>query len=790
MSGEPRKLVGRRVPRKEDKRLLLGHAQYVADIKLPGMMHASLVRSPYAHARITAVDTGACSDDARVAAVLTGEDVRHVPPLPSADAEPTAKQFLQPILATDKVRYVGEPIAIVVATDRYVAEDVATLVRVDYDVLPAVVSPADALAADASILHFDSNVADVWRFSVGDRERLKYAPHRLRRSFKTQRFAGTPLETRGVIADWDQARERLTVYTSTQVPHFVRDIVAAYLNLPQSAVRVVAPDVGGAFGAKIQPYNEDILIALLALQLKRPVKWIEDRYEHFVASNHGREQIHDIEVAYDDDGVIRGLSDDIITNAGAYLQAFTFADASCAVLTVRGPYRIPVFEASATTVVSNKTPLNPFRGVGMAQAAFAIERTMDEIARERGLDPIDVRLKNLLGSAELPIDREVPMTFQGSVIDSGDYAPALLRAKELIDYSVFREQQARLRTAGRYLGIGFGAYIEKTALGPFEASSVSVDTSGTVTVLSGAGPSGQGTDTTLSQIVADELGVPIEDIRVIHGDTDRVPYGVGTYGSRMAAVGGTAVRLTGRKVREKAISIAAELLEASDADLELVDGKAIVRGSPSHFVSLGDIARAVMPGSPLPAGVTEYGLGASEVFVPAAEAFAFGTVAATVEVDMETGVVTPLRLVMVGDSGTIINPLLVEGQYQGGLSLGVGGALLEELVYDDQGQPVSCNFMDYLMPQVDSIPEIILDHTITASPLNPDGIKGAGESGAIAPPAAIANAVSDALSPFGISINETPITPSKVYDLLLEAGLLRRSGDAGSAVEDGRDARG
>jgi carbon-monoxide dehydrogenase large subunit len=772
MSSERKEVVvGRSILRKEDQRILLGQAQYVGDIKLPRMLSAAILRSPYAHAVISAIDTAACRSDPRLVAVITGDDVREIPPLPSLDAEPTAKQFLQPVLAREKVRFVGEPIAVVVAADRYIAEDLLSLIDVTYEPLPAIVTSEQSLSEEGPFIHEQGNVSDVWKFAVGDGTVFERAPHMLREKFSTQRFAGTPLETRGVVAMWDEGRAKLTLHTSTQVPHFVKGIVAAYLNLEAHSVRVIAPDVGGAFGAKIQPFAEDVLVARLAMELKRPVKWIEDRYEHFVGSNHGREQTHDLEVVYDDAGVVLGLRDTIVTNVGAYLQAFTFADAQCAVLTVRGPYRIPAFEAESTVVVSNKTPLNPFRGVGMSQATFAIERAMDMIARERGLDPVEVRLRNLLGPEEFPVDRGVPMTFQGSVLDSGDYAVALKRALELAEYEEFREKQTALRKSGRYIGIGIASYVEKTALGPFESSTVRVDESGIVTVVTGAGPSGQGTETTLAQIAAEELGVSMDRVRVVLGDTDLVPWGGGSYASRMAAVGGTAVRLASRSVREKVLAVAGELLEVRVADLELRDGAASVLGVPTASVSIAQIAQSVAPGRPLPAGIDTYGLEETEVFQPAAEAFSFGTVVATVEVDIETGVVTPMRLVMVGDCGRVINPMLVAGQYHGGLSLGLGGALLEELIYDDQGQLVNATFMDYLMPQADDIPEIIIDHTTTLTDLNPDGLKGAGESGAIPTPGAIANAVSDALTPFKVSIVETPITPARVFQLIRAASV-------------------
>ena len=769
-----KKFFGKSVKRSEDPRLLRGDGRYVADIKLHGMVHAAVLRSPHGHARIVSIDTKACEADARTVAVLTAGDVSSIPALPAIDAEPTTKPFNQPVLASDKARFVGEPVAVVVAEDRYIAEDLLGLIEVDYELLPPVMEPERAKEDDATILHDETNVAEVLRYSVGDEKALESAPHVIEGRFSTQRHAGTPLETRGVIAEWDQLREALKLWSSTQVPNIIRSILAAYLQLPEHSVRVIAPDVGGAFGVKLQVYPEDILVSILARRLGRPVKWIEDRTEHFLASTHGREQVAEIEAGYDDDGVILWINAHAITNTGAYLQSMTLVEPFVGVAFLRGPYRIPHFKGTSDVVMTNKAPMNPFRGVGHIQAVLAMERTIDTIARTLGLDPVEVRLRNMLEASELPSDRGVGNLLGGPVVyDSGDYPQCLRRAVELAGYEEFRAEQERLRGEGRHLGIGIACFVEETALGPFETASVRVETSGKVIVLTGAGPSGQGTATTLSQIVADELGVALEDIVVISGDTDLIHSGMGSYASRTAAVGGAAVRMAGGAARDKVLAVAAHLLEVSAADIELADGRAAVAGSPARFVSLADVAQAVAPGAPLPPGTDSHEIAETQHFHPEGNAFTSGTHIATVEVDIETGIVTPLRLVMVGDSGRIINPLLTDGQYHGGAALGIGGALLEEIVYDETGQPRNANLMDYLMPGVENMPELVIEHIEIPTPVNPDGVKGAGESGAIGTPAAIANAVSDALSPFGIGVNETPITPAKVFDLLVQAGVVQ-----------------
>jgi carbon-monoxide dehydrogenase large subunit len=582
-----------------------------------------------------------------------------------------------------------------------------------------------------------------------------------------------PLETRGCVGEWDGRRGGIVLHSSTQVPHAVKQDLARFLGLPAAHVRVIAPDVGGAFGTKLQIYPEEILVALLARRLRAPVKWIEDRWEHFLSTTHGREQVHELEVGYDDDGIVLGVRDHAITDTGAYLARLTLVEPFIGVAMLRGPYRIPNFQATSTVAATNKTPMNPFRGVGHIQAAQAMDGMIDLIARERGLDPAEVRLRNMLTPEELPLELGVGNVLAGPVVyDSGDYPRALRRALALIGYEEFREEQRRARLQGRYLGLGIACYVEETALGPYESGTVRVDPAGGVLVLTGACSSGQGHHTVLAQIAADELGVELDDVVVVHGDTDVVGLGVGTYASRSGPIAGTAVRNAAAAVRTKALRVAEHLLEAGADDLRLEHGQVSVAGSPGRSVSLGEIAQAVAPGGPLPPGIDSYGLDETDLFHPATNAFPYGVHVATVEVDLETGVVTPLRLAVVSDAGPLINPLIVDGQYQGGVALGIGGALLEEIVYTEDGQPANANFMEYLLPSVDSMPEVLLEHLETPTPHNPDGMKGCGEGGAIGPPAAIANAVSDALSPFGIVVTETPVTPLRVYELLAEAGVI------------------
>jgi carbon-monoxide dehydrogenase large subunit len=768
----PGRVFGAAVKRKEDPRLLRGDGRYLSDIKLHGMVHAAVLRSPHAHAEIRSIDFSACEADPRCVAVLSAADFDELPALVCIDAEPTTKPFLQGILATNKVRYVGEPVALVVAEDRYVAEDLLQLVDVDYEPLEAVVDAEDAMRADAPLVHDETNVADVLRLSSGDAAAaLENAPNVLRERFSTQRYAGMPMETRGVIASWDDRTGAITVWTSTQVPNGVKQNLQTTLGLAENAIRVVAPDVGGGFGVKLQIYPEETLIAKLAMRVKRPVKWVEDRWEHFVSATHGREQFHEVEVGYDDDGRILAIRDDCVTNTGAYLQSLTLVEPFIGVAMLSGPYRLDNFEATATIVMTNKTPMNPFRGVGHVQAAFTMERIMDCVAADLGLDPAEVRLRNMITPDQMPLNRGFGNVLAGTIVyDSGDYPECLRRALEVAGYADFRAEQERLRAEGRHVGIGIGCFVEETGLGPYESGTVRVEPSGRVIVLTGACSSGQGHATTLAQIAADELGADLDSVQVLHGDTDLVRWGVGTYASRTAAVGGAAVRKAAGKVKQKALAVAGQLLEVDVEDLQMADGGVSVVGSPGAAVTLAQIATALSPGQPLPEGIDEYGLEGTDIFHPENNTFAYGVHVATVEVDIETGLVRPLRHVVVNDSGRVINPLILEGQVQGGVALGLGGCLLEEIVYGDDGQPRNPNFMDYLVPGIDNLPsEMVVEHMETPTPLNADGIKGGGEGGAVGAPAAIANAVADAIRP--ARITATPLTPARVHRAIRDAGL-------------------
>jgi aerobic carbon-monoxide dehydrogenase large subunit len=769
------KLVGASVKRKEDPRLLRGGGRYVADIKLQGMLHAAVVRSPIAFGRITRLDHSAARADPRTRLILTADDLpSDLGPLPCIDVTPETKPANQPVLAGEFVRFVGEPIAIVVADTRHDAEDLAELVDIKFDEHDPVLDPEHAMAEGAPILHDDwgTNVANVISMSVGDVESaFAKATHVYRERFKIQRYLGMPLETRGVIAEWDEPRGSLTLWSSTQFPHILKQLLSGTLGIASHKLRVIAPDVGGGFGVKCEFYPEEVLICLASRTLKRPVKWIEDRYEHFVSASHAREQIHDVEVAVDTDGVITGLRDRSITNNGAYLHTLAITPASIAAAILPGPYRIPNYSVTAMTVVTNKVPLAVYRGAGHPQAVFVMERMIDIVARSLGLDPCEVRRRNFIQPEELPFDRGTEIVLAGKVVyDSGDYPECLRRALEMVDYDAFRLEQEEQRRRGRHLGIGVACYVEETSIGPYESATVRIEPSGQVLVFTGASPHGQGHETTFSQLCADELGVDFDSVTVVHGDTDLIPHGVGTFASRSAAIGGSAVRKASIVVRQQCLDLASHLLEVGAEDLELNAGRVSVVGSPDKGMSLAALALAAAPGSPLPEGM-KHDLVATEYFDAPAIAFAYATHVAIVEVDIETAVVAPLRYCVVHDSGTLINPLIVDGQVQGGVAQGLGGTLLEEIAYDELGQPLNPSLVDYLIPAFGNMPTIEVAHMETPTPYNPTGMKGAGEGGAVGSPAALANAVEDALQEYGVEIRSTPVSPAALFDLLRPTGV-------------------
>ncbi|MDT7670608.1 MAG: aerobic carbon-monoxide dehydrogenase large subunit [Pseudonocardiales bacterium] len=765
------KYVGGAVLRREDPRLLLGRGRYVADIALPGTVSLAVLRSPVPHARITRIDTSAALAVEGVLAVLTFDDIRaEVTPLPCIDVYPDSRPALQTVLADGVVRYVGEPVAALVATDDYLAEDALALIEVDYQELPAVADLERAVAPDAPLLYpeFGGNVVNTVHQDVGDPDAaFATAEHVYQETFTVHRYAPVPMETRGVVADVDPLTDRLVLYTSTQFPHLVRQFLSGVLSVPESGIRVVAPDVGGGFGGKCEFYPEEVLAPLLTRRLRRPVKWIEDRREHLVAASHAREQRHRVRAAVSGDGTVTALDVESWTNNGAAFCTLATTPASISSAMTRGPYRIPHYRARAHTVVSNKTPLAVYRGAGHPQAALVMERMMDIIAADLGVDRVELRLRNMLGPAELPSDRGTDIVLAGHVVyDTGDYPESLRRAADLIGYGDLEAERRAALDRGRRLGVGFCCFVEETAIGPYESAVVRVDGAGKVTVLTGSSPHGQGHVTTFSQLVADELDIDIADVTVLHGDTDVVTEGVGTFASRSGAIGGAAARRAAEAVKHKALAIAGHLLEIDPADLEWHDGAARALGSPDTSMSLGQIATAATPWNPpLPNGM-DWNLTATHQHQVPGIAFSNATHAAKVEVDPETGQVRVLDYVVVHDCGTVINPMIVEGQVHGGVAQGLGGTFFEELVYDEQARPKTRTLHDYLMPTVSDMPWIRTSHMESPTPLNPYGIKGAGEGGASGSPGALVNALADAL---GVTLcSDGPWTPERVLELLPE----------------------
>ncbi len=764
-------LVGQPVLRREDPRLLRGAARFVGDLRLPGMLEAAVLRSPHAHARITRCDAAPAAALPGVAAVLTGADIRdHGWSIPSLQLFPLApiKEHVYSPLAIEKVRFVGEPVAVVVAEDRYLAEDAAERVAVEYDPLPVAHDVRSAQERPGALLYeaWGDNIACAFAMEKGDVDAaFARADVVVEAELTIQRYTGVPIETRGVAAAFDARSGELTVWDSTQVPHFVQQMLARLLRLRKDQIRVVAWDVGGGFGPKCAPYPEEVLIPHLALGTGRPVRWIEDRREHFLSTTHARQQVHAASIAVARDGTVVGLKDRFFLDTGAYLPGGNIQPYHTCSHKL-GPYKIPHYLAKATVLVTNKAPQHPYRGAGRSEAVFVLERLMDLAARKLGMDPVELRLRNLIRPHEMPYNTGVlyadrkPMVF-----DTGDYPACFRQALEIAGFDRFRETQAEERRRGRYLGLGIAGYVEGTGAGAYEGAHITVDASGRVLVTAGVAAHGQGHETVLAQIAADALEVDPGEITVRVGDTAGVPFGMGTYASRSAVAAGNAVAGAAAALRQKASRLAALFLEASEQDLEWVAGRVQVRGAPARSLSLGELAARAVP-SAVPSEGPGPGLSASHYFRPPTVTYSNGVTLAVVEVDIETGEVHLRRVIYVHDCGRVINPMIVEGQCHGGTVQGIGGALFEELVYDDTGQLLTTSFLDYLMPVPTEFPPIELGHHESPSTRNPLGIKGMGEGPAIAPPAAIANAVEDALAPFGVQILETPITPAKVRRLL------------------------
>lgn len=770
--------VGKSMQRREDARLLLGKGRYVADLELPGMLHAVFVRSPVAHARIRAVDAAEASRAPGVVRVLCGRELESIlppvqdnqMPIPAKWRAAIAHRILnpqQPMLCTDKVRHVGEAVAVVIAETRSAAEDAAERVTVDYDALPAVVDAEQALQEGATLLHerLDTNEIGWFQVRKGDADKaFAAAPRTLSRRFTHHRYAAMPMECRGVAAAWDERTDMVTVWTSTQVVHSVQREIASTLALPQAQVRVVAPDVGGGFGVKGHVYPEDILMPFLARLVGRPVRWLETRAEHMLASTHSRDQIHEAEIAFDDSGRILALRDRFIVDCGAW-NPLGVAVMYNTAAHLPGPYRIEHLSIEARVAATNKTPNAPYRGAGRPEAVQAMERLIDLVAREVGLEPAEVRRRNMIRGEEMPYAVGMPYRDgEPMVYDSGDYPRGLDLALEAIGgIDAFRKRQSEARRNGRFLGLGLGSYTEGTGVGSFEGATVRIDPGGKLHVSSGACPHGQGMETIFSQVAADEWGVAPEDVMTSFGDTAAIPMGFGTIASRTTVTVSAAIHHASRALREKVFAIAGHKLECAVADLELRNGAVGVVGVPGAQVSLADIARASRPGwdHGRPPGIAP-GLQETFYFEPPTVTWAYATHAAIVEVDADTGRVAIERYVVSHDCGVIVNPLLAEAQIIGGVVQGLGGATFEEIAYDGEGQMLSGSFMDYAMPIASDVPDIVLVHQETPSPLNPLGVKGLGEGGAISPPVAIANAVCDALAHLGIEINRTPVNPERL----------------------------
>jgi carbon-monoxide dehydrogenase large subunit len=775
------KYFGASVRRKEDPRLLTGRGRYVDDIVLPRTLELAFLRSPHGHARIRSIDVRRAASVQGVRRVLTFEDLaRWMKPLPIFAATPPGlaarvkfetKHAPQYAMAKDKVRFAGEIVAVVVADSRYLAEDGVDLIGVDYEPLPAVVEAEAATRPDAAVLHeeWGDNIAVAFQHAVGDSEgAFARAAAVVRERFRVQRYAGMPIEPRGVIASFGAHDGSLTVWSATQVPHAIQQGLAGILELPVHKVRVVAPDVGGGFGTKAYWYPEELLVSLVALIMNRPAKWTEDRREHLLSAAQARDQLHDVEVAADHDGRILGIRDRMWLDMGAY-NTWGTALPWNTVAHLCGPYRVPTLSVDVKAIVSNKVFNAPYRGAGRPEVVFVVDRALDLLARQLGMDPVELRRRNLIRPDELPYDLKMPYRDGNPLVyDSGDFPATFEAAVKAADYEQFRAEQKPLRAAGVYRGIGVSSYIEGTGLGPYEGAFVQLDLSGRLVVSTGACSQGQGLETSLAQIAADTFGVPLEWVTVIGGDTQMIPFGIGTFASRSAVLAGNAVATACTEVRRKFLEAAAKFLEVAAEDLELGDGQVQVRGVPDSAVPLGRVVQACLPTHRAP-GVAQPSFEASFYHHVPTVTYANATHVAQVEVDPDTGAVKLLRYVVAHDCGRVINPMIVDGQIHGGVAQGIGGALLEELVYDESGQLLSGSFMDYLVPTAMEVPRMTTLHMQFPSPRNPLGIKGVGEGGAISPPAAISNAIEDALAPFGIRITRTPVSPSSLVTLLADA---------------------
>ncbi len=783
------KMIGERVKRREDPRLIQGKATYVDDIKLPGMLHLAFKRSDIAHGKILSIDTSVAETMPGVELVITGKELAEfLPAMPIGTPFPSPDHYS---VATDTVRYQGEPVAVVVASDRYLARDAADAIIIDYETLPAVMDPERAMTGQPAVIHeaFPNNLAvpyvpggtgfDPVAGTVDNTavdKAFAEADFTLSQRMLNHRLAPTPMETRGVVAHYEPGKDHLTIWSSTQNPHILKTFVAALTGIPDNQVRAIAPEVGGGFGCKINIYGEDYVAAALSKKLGRPLKWIEDRSEAFQATIHGRGILAYVDICGKNDGKVTGLRIKMIADIGAYNMILTAAIPTLTMLMLNGTYNIPAIRAELTEVFTNKMPTDAYRGAGRPEGTYFVERAMDMVARHLNMDPAEVKRKNFIQPDQFPF-----ATQMGAVYDSGDYEKALDLALKNANWEGLKAERDAAKAQGRLVGLGLAFYVEVCGLGPsaslptggWEYSSVTIERSGKITATTGSSPHGQGNETTFSQMLADQFGVPMEDITILHGDTGVVKQGIGTFGSRSQAVGGTVLMKAGEKVKDKMAKFAAALMnpneEMDTSEMVFEEGKIFVKGSPGTFKTFQEVASYAYVPVPLPEGM-DPGLSDQAFWEPANNTYPFGCHIAMLEIDRETGEPKLLKMVAVDDCGTVINPLIVEGQVHGGLAQGIGQAMIEEVVYDEDGQLLTGSFMDYAIPRATDFPWFELDKTVTPTPVNPMGAKGVGEAGTLGSTPCIVNAAVDALSEFGVTHIDMMLRPEKLWRIINSGG--------------------
>jgi aerobic carbon-monoxide dehydrogenase large subunit len=770
--------IGSSVLRVEDNRRLRGAARYVADIQRPGMLHAAFYRSPFAHARLLKVNAERARAMPGVVAVITFRDIEGVKPIPMR-LEPSEDLYraLQMPLASDRLRYVGEPIAVIVGESRYLAEDALEGIIIEVEELDAQVDVRAAIEPGSELIHpgIARNIADHFVVETGNIERaFAEADEIIEEEFYIQRHSAVPLETRGLVAEYEEGRGILTVWGPTKVVHFNHGVLAGLLDMPPSRIRMIEVEVGGGFGVRGEFYPEDYLIPFLARMLRRPVRWIEDRNEHLKSANHSREQWHRLRVGVRKDGRILAFDDFLLTAMGGYIRTHGATLPTMTAAYMPGPYKLDNYRCDAHCVLVNKTPAGTYRGPGRFGASFVRERAMDLIARRLNIDPAELRLRNFIPSELMPYTTGTSAFDTPTVYDSGDYAKQLRQALEKFEYQKLKTWCREQRKTGRAVGIGIGCFVEKTGGGPWEYARVEIDTAGEIIVHSGTADVGQGVETVLSQIVADTLSTDIKRVRIVHGDTDVVPFGVGAFGSRSTVVAGSAALLAAEEVKKKLLALATTALQANPADLYLEENRVVAGGGMKSSISYGELVALTAPPSARTLGVKP-GISGEAIFHADRMAFPYGVHLSLVEVDQKTGFIKILKYLIAFDVGRAVNPMLVNGQIVGGFAQGLGGALLEEFSYDSEGQLLTGSLMDYLLPSATDVPQVdVLLTEDSPSPLNPLGVKGAGEGGTVAVGATLANAVCDAFDGL-VDIRRLPLTPEMVLGLAQAAEKARAS---------------